>query len=171
MIIRLKLMMIGNFRTRTPKGDGNSVAKGIIVRYFKFQNTNPERGRKLSLLWISWSFSKSIISEHEPRKGTETFARLFGSPALFAISEHEPRKGTETTYESTTTNKTTILGFQNTNPERGRKPSQPPAPPPVCSLFQNTNPERGRKLDPLLSHLPQHGIPFQNTNPERGRKQ
>ena len=58
--------------------------------------------------------------------------------------------------------------FQNTNPERGRKPKEIRAI--ICTLtFQNTNPERGRKRtvgqsDSVVS------VEFQNTNPERGRK-
>ena len=86
-------------------------------------------------------------------------------------------------------------GFQNTNPERGRKPDM------FLGLlfsyhesFQNTNPERGRKRSPFLfvqehfqlisKHEPRKGTEtinssisykntfsaFQNTNPERGRK-
>ena len=36
------------------------------------------------------------ISEHELRKGTETRCRRSCYDAAFLISEHEPRKGTET---------------------------------------------------------------------------
>ena len=39
------------------------------------------------------------ISEHEPRKGTETLKRFRCIPLLLdLISEHEPRKGTETPF-------------------------------------------------------------------------
>ena len=39
--------MIGHFRTRTPKGDGNQTRFGTIDGdTATFQNTNPERGRK-----------------------------------------------------------------------------------------------------------------------------
>ena len=65
-------------------------------KFPSFQNTNPERGRKR--LWLAAiGAAVEIISEHEPRKGTETSNLII----LFAlclrrISEHEPRKGTET---------------------------------------------------------------------------
>ena len=39
---------------------------------------------------------KPRISEHEPRKGTETEDTLEVDYQSFIISEHEPRKGTET---------------------------------------------------------------------------
>ena len=59
-----------HFRTRTPKGDGNS--------------------------------DISVIA-----------------PVLNIISEHEPRKGTETSFQERLLH--ILAGFQNTNPERGRK--------------------------------------------------
>ena len=62
-----------NFRTRTPKGDGN-----VRVHH----EVHIER----------------LISEHEPRKGTET-------PRALRLKDYYAGK------------------FQNTNPERGRKPS------------------------------------------------
>ena len=41
--------------------------------------------------------SEYVISEHEPRKGTETIQQLIENLNQFLIiSEHEPRKGTET---------------------------------------------------------------------------
>ena len=39
------------------------------------------------------------ISEHEPRKGTETATPQLPSKLKRKISEHEPRKGTETTLQ------------------------------------------------------------------------
>ena len=89
-----------HFRTRTPKGDGNSSMVSEDNESFSslFQNTNPERGRKLRRILY---MSAGKISEHEPRKGTET-------PRLTPI-----------------TSRPTI--FQNTNPERGRKLLAPAA--------------------------------------------
>ena len=63
----------------------------------RFQNTNPERGRKLRLAYDGRPYFRTI-SEHEPRKGTETFLpHINESFNTITISEHEPRKGTETT--------------------------------------------------------------------------
>ena len=83
-----------NFRTRTPKGDGNPCARHFNIRL-------------------------EVISEHEPRKGTETTAEEIERYCPTIISEHEPRKGTETW---TASNPSVVtVTFQNTNPERGRK--------------------------------------------------
>ena len=85
----------------------------------KFQNTNPERGRKRAVMLRE--FVNDPISEHEPRKGTETdktewrnaecldlnfrtrtpkgdgnFHNTTPLILFLTISEHEPRKGTET---------------------------------------------------------------------------
>ena len=60
----------------------------------EFQNTNPERGRKRKRRRLD-EFARHTISEHEPRKGTET--------------------PTVKTFERD------FMAFQNTNPERGRK--------------------------------------------------
>ena len=138
------------------------------------------------------SSSDSLISEHEPRKETETSiagspsspCRLFQNtnpergrklsvPCLFCESFLNFRTRTpkgDGNAGWTAANPEAVTVFQNTNPERGRKPR-------LCfifmsftaGLFQNTNPERGRKLGSLLV-LGQLGEVFQNTNPERGRK-
>ena len=113
-------ILVSHFRTRTPKGDGNPLSQRLIGAIdFEFQNTNPERGRKRDREHIIRAVvanfrtrtpkgdgNKSIgqqvtsdpakISEHEPRKGTETGLIEYLSSGLADISEHEPRKGTET---------------------------------------------------------------------------
>ena len=66
----------------------------ILDTMVSFQNTNPERGRKLA---FGDDFECIvIISEHEPRKGTETIGVAIEMLVTAAL-------------------------FQNTNPERGRK--------------------------------------------------
>ena len=137
--------LVDHFRTRTPKGDGNA-----------------RRSRD--------SLRSTYISEHEPRKGTETaLRRVICSPRSYfrtrtpkgdgnhfydeerarmeRISEHEPRKGTETSISAGLS--TSRIKFQNTNPERGRKLNRRDR---RCyrrrRVFQNTNPERGRKQFP-----------------------
>ena len=91
------MSLFSDFRTRTPKGDGNK------RRIKDLRKANRD------------------ISEHEPRKGTETIGCHTINKSLHSISEHEPRKGTET-----------------------REPCMRTTP--RCHAFQNTNPERGRKL-------------------------
>ena len=110
-----------HFRTRTPKGDGNRRfhVKRSTGSATTFQNTNPERGRKPLRVRSVIKFLH-CISEHEPRKGTETHLQ-------FSILVGNEGK------------------FQNTNPERGRKRRITKLPLSFLKRFQNTNPERGRK--------------------------
>ena len=83
-----------------------------------FQNVNPERGRKL--LDKKGDKPEQIISEREPRKGTETFLLSHLHSLLHrVISEREPRKGTETHNKARISEREPR--FQNVNPERGRK--------------------------------------------------
>ena len=118
-IVQGRLLL--HFRTRTPKGDGNSCHPLRLVRTFgEFQNTNPERGRKPRDL-AAIKDGDPRISEHEPRKGTETcWPHSTSRSPLRSISEHEPRKGTETS-DSFLVSFKIYTKFQNTNPERGRK--------------------------------------------------
>ena len=44
--IAVKADWIADFRTRTPKGDGNMESTRPKAHSPRFQNTNPERGRK-----------------------------------------------------------------------------------------------------------------------------
>ena len=156
-----------HFRTRTPKGDGNSSKsltstpdsaiseheprKGtetfllvvmIMTSYVLFQNTNPERGRKLvpsgricitifhfrtrtpkgdgNMLNMTIILSEYVISEHEPRKGTETpswYVRLGRTPENFRT---RTPKG-DGNHRVSVSPSTKFCEFQNTNPERGRK--------------------------------------------------
>ena len=133
-----------HFRTRTPKGDGNHRTSVHLTKPAQpFQNTNPERGRKLDMCEVKTSErvafqntnpergrkpylhplsinAHEIISEHEPRKGTETWGNRNEYFCHVKISEHEPRKGTETPKLIGAFVRKFLI-FQNTNPERGRK--------------------------------------------------
>ena len=59
------------------------------------------------------------------------------------ISEHEPRKGTETPIDRIKL--PPLVEFQNMNPERGRKLYDMVDMFWLMVTFQNMNPERGRK--------------------------
>ena len=108
------------FRTRTPKGDGNELHFDLLGRGTHHFRTRTPKGDG-NTKEIERIREKEIqISEHEPRKGTETVFHLFEalttSPYFRtrtpkgdgncsgaapysrdqSISEHEPRKGTET---------------------------------------------------------------------------
>ena len=65
--------MIFCFKSQTPQGDGNEIdAVWTSTAQVGFQITNPARGRKL----LSLSGFESIyqaVSNHKPRKGTETW--------------------------------------------------------------------------------------------------
>ena len=156
-----------DFRTRTPKGDGNTRYLPLVNHFFvRFQNTNPERGRKRPVRQ-NLSTRCLCISEHEPRKGTETANLSTIARRAASISEHEPRKGTETNDKGRRLDICLIV-FQNTNPERGRKHCHSY----ICVLVYNFR-TRTPKGDGngcswlLYSHTTP---PFQNTNPGRGRK-
>ena len=109
------------FRTRTPKGDGNTLFRACNLKeQRRFQNTNPERGRKLLGLLMVFLCPVAFHFRTRTPKGDGNFAssdviaasclhfrtrtpKGDGNARLLArmnwkdlISEHEPRKGTET---------------------------------------------------------------------------
>ena len=134
-----------HFRTRTPKGDGNRRfhVKRSTGSATTFQNTNPERGRKLEQ--PSPNNNANIRFQNtNPERGRKPLRVRSVIKFLHCISEHEPRKGTETHLQFSI-----LVGnegkFQNTNPERGRKRRITKLPLSFLKRFQNTNPERGRK--------------------------
>ena len=158
-----------HFRTRTPKGDGNRKAlQRTALGASRFQNTNPERGRKQEL-------SRTIrcrlfqFQNTNPERGRKLPRLLAVGRLLFWISEHEPRKGTET-FASSTVNSFFILHFRTRTPKGDGNATTSTTTKYSPRSFQNTNPERGRKLLHIGSRLPKDLDEFQNTNPERGRK-
>ena len=110
-----------NFKLQTPQGDGNSPKTmdfpALFLSYFKLQTPQGD-GNLILIILFTWP--STTISNHKPRKGTETsrYKAVFGgfSPhfkpqtpqgdgnskyAIFLsrsepISNHKPRKGTET---------------------------------------------------------------------------
>ena len=133
------------FKTRTPKGDGNSRrphALGALVQK---------------------------ISKHEPRKGTET-RRIFAFRARVSNFKTRTPKGDGNGVMSFRAMLEVDVEFQNTNPERGRKLMQASMYKKAAKKFQNTNPERGRKPVRRNRGFFLGVRKFQNTNPERGRK-
>ena len=85
-----------NFRTRTPKGDGNrAFSPDDVPDEEGISEHEPRKGTETASL-SALRENGNGISEHEPRKGTETSASDLQASSFFAISEHEPRKGTET---------------------------------------------------------------------------
>ena len=80
------------------------------------------------------------------------------------ISEHEPRKGTETEKLEECFAHSFNL-FQNTNPERGRKPANFSSNFFWYPKFQNTNPERGRKRMQIIPYYA-HPHDFRTRTPK-----
>ena len=133
-----------NFRTRTPKGDGNGCRLFVLGGVCSHFRTRTPKGDGNVAKIAAFQYLSQSISEHEPRKGTET-------PPPMSLRRCR-------------------RGFQNTNPERGRKRSLVGrARKSASSPFQNTNPERGRKPCSGRRFATRKTL-FQNTNPERGRK-
>ena len=138
-----------HFRARTPKGDGNALRYELcyIEEHFRTRTPKGDGNR-------AWGRrerrSHYFISEHEPRKGTETPSRTSLGRAS-RISEHEPRKGTETRASDGISSH---RGYFRTRTPKGDGNNKGI----LCStcsgtLFQNTNPERGRKLhNPTMKH-------------------
>ena len=110
-----------NFRTRTPKGDGNATSSGSSSRTDEaFQNTNPERGRKPWCSCPARAGERSQFQNTNPERGRKRTFDDLDLIIIVHISEHEPRKGTETVPANLAT-MAALAAFQNTNPERGRK--------------------------------------------------
>ena len=111
-------MTIYNFRTRTPKGDGNVAPSRLLRRSFVFISEHELRKGTETLLHL---FQRAIRRNFRTRtpKGDGNERRIGGIKMTMKISEHEPRKGTETFDQSL--HHRQFLSFQNTNPERGRK--------------------------------------------------
>ena len=107
-----------NFRTRTPKGDGNTTMMRRIATSYDISEHEPRKGTETPQT-CNESTKRVLISEHEPRKGTETLPTCRLSVLHARISEHEPRKGTETFSAAALIASFASL-FQNVNPERGR---------------------------------------------------
>ena len=137
-----KKICLQKFQTTNPaRGRKLSYYRLLGLAAARFQTTNPARGRKLQILHL---FRKGfvLISNHKPRKGTETPFPLptkrvdqrefqTTNPARgrklveheplsigLDISKHEPRKGTEAIYNFPPFIYS-FSAFQNTNPGRG----------------------------------------------------
>ena len=124
-VISGSMICKSHFRTQTPKGDGNMSQKECSdTQNHEFQNTNPERGRKRNSRSLVPSGKISNFRTQTP-KGDRNIVYLTSVTLLSVIiSEHKPRKGTETLSENSNFLLREIR-FQNTNPERGRKLGAP----------------------------------------------
>ena len=68
----------------------------IVAPSFLISEHEPRKGTE-TLPWHNRLIAAAAkISEHEPRKGTETTAGAMPTSRSAQISEHDPRKGTET---------------------------------------------------------------------------
>ena len=134
----------------------------------QFQNMNPERGRKPKRTWLF--IFLEVISEHEPRKGTETGIIFEECRFVFIISEHEPRKGTETTKDSRRYRP--ALPISEHEPRKGTETQVKTSRKLVSrnSAISEHEPRKGTETAFLLSASLKPLLLFQNMNPERGRK-
>ena len=86
----------------------------------------------------------NLVSNHKPRKGTETIpAENVFRVLLCNVSNHKPRKGTETLPSSSTNINSSIVS--NHKPRKGTETMRRMRFDFYMSLFQITNPARGRK--------------------------
>ena len=133
-----------NFRTRTPKGDGNGYFYLTLSFLTLFQNTNPERGRKRARSCLRSSRVSVAFQNTNPERGRKlcTSNRVVSTNIYFRT--RTPKGDGNLPFVPLLAS---LSQFQNTNPERGRKRwSQRWSRQRRGSQFQNTNPERGRKL-------------------------
>ena len=132
-----------------------------------------------------------MISEHEPRKGTETVGEdgerrclhdyfrtrtpkgdgnIVCEPSLHprdnCISEHEPRKGTETPYSLINVPRKAISEHE---PRKGTETPRPRAHGACVRAISEHEPRKGTETAAISGKSP-FAAAFQNTNPERGRK-
>ena len=157
------------FKSQTPQGDGNHSRLNSLnsLRRHKFQITNPARGRKRDKQGRESYYHLRQFQITNPARGRKQVAAEMECRVLTLVSNHKPRKGTETRcgmFSSTHA----FSSFQITNPARGRKQLCFYAH--YCHApfwFQITNPARGRKhnLTKISTHSPYR---FQITNPARG---
>ena len=136
-----------------------------------------------------------LISEHEPRKGTETKVKGLSITPLRLISEHEPRKGTETVESFAACSLVGRENFRTRTPKgdgnlvgrqslelnkqanfRTRTPKGDGNSKYGLSKYQywadfRTRTPKGDGNPMTVASSSVASSLFQNTNPERGRKQ
>ena len=205
------------FKPQTPQGDGNNRAFCLLIAFFLFQTTNPARGRKLRQIALllcrrCYRFQTTNpargrklnpvfctglrhqeISNHKPRKGTETRA-LAGRDLLLLNPDFKPQTPQGDGNVRFSMQASGRLSFQTTNPARGRKLGDGRHLLLLDGEFQTTNPARRRKpiakpaIEPssgsnfkpqtpqgdgnkFTTAVTRFSTAFQTTNPARGRKQ
>ena len=132
----------------------------------RFQNTNPERGRKQRGACLVACHRR--ISEHEPRKGTETTPFESRLPMRLPISEHEPRKGTETRFHPSSL-RSIPTHFRTRTPKGDGNFLLLVVAFFIVKHFRTRTPKGDGNF--FASGFSAFGLEeFQNTNPERGRK-
>ena len=181
-----------NFKLQTPQGDGNSPKTmdfpALFLSYFKLQTPQGD-GNLILIILFTWP--STTISNHKPRKGTETsrYKAVFGgfSPHFKPqtpqgdgntsstgrkprpsprISNHKPRKGTETAKRDRRCITAMIWGISNHKPRKGTETRSMRFSFRAPSPFQTTNPARGRKL---VEHEPLSiGLDISKHEPRKG---
>ncbi len=89
----------------------------------KFQITNPARGRKPGVNYTNMALYESFKSQ-TPQGDGNFFSSENETERMMLVSNHKPRKGTETPVRRRCSPRAG-RAFQITNPARGRKPPHP----------------------------------------------
>ena len=140
----LSALATSRFKSQTPQGDGNPIVCVHNPVSFEFQITNPARGRKRDKQGRESYYHLRQFQITNPARGRKQVAAEMECRVLTLVSNHKPRKGTETFPKACAS--TPSGTFQITNPARGRKPVQIDMINLRGNKFQITNPARGRKL-------------------------
>ena len=160
-------MFTPNFRTRTPKGDGNGEILACYVAHILHFRTRTPKGDGNGSNFQPFD-PLQVISEHEPRKGTETKILRFRSTVLPTYFRTRTPKGDGNL--SRTATAATSCNFRTRTPKgdgnvfgSGRTTTRVPR-------ISEHEPRKGTETCALCMGFSTTSSPFQNTNPERGRK-
>ena len=158
-----------SFQNTNPER-GRKLERDTILSVVRclFQNTNPERGRKPTLLKLILDMVYTLFQNTNPERGRKPPLNIGSSRSVVCHFRTRTPKGDGNFFCCTGYDKF-LTNFRTRTPKGDGNASHKPATFSTFSgEFQNTNPERGRKLPQAC---PSGNLcPFQNTNPERGRK-
>ena len=138
-----------------------------MYRSGQVSNHKPRKGTETSHRSTSWSPNLGV-SNHKPRKGTETVFFRCRTIGQLVVSNHKPRKGTET-HSSPRHSATRRTRFKSQTPQGDGNGFSIAGSSSAVSFVSNHKPRKGTETWSLLC-LSWPVLVFQITNPARGRK-
>ena len=161
-----KKICLQKFQTTNPaRGRKRRTFRAIFLSIVLFQTTNPARGRKLSYYRLL-GLAAARFQTTNPARGRKLQILHLFRKGFVLISNHKPRKGTETPFPLPT-KRVDQREFQTTNPARGRKLVEHEP----LSIGLDISKHEPRKGTEAIYNFPPFIYSFsafQNTNPGRG---